>query len=122
MNPEQIKSLVKKSIIMTRHAQEKAEKENISKKDIENALLSGLESKVDMSTRNDKSFAWNNRPHNTITTQDLTVVFCESLERACLILSVYHGKPHDYLSNPYNKPALGRTTQTFRTSSLKIFR
>lgn len=122
MDAQQIKALMNKGLIITRHTLEKMQKESITKDDIREVLLSGLSSHVDSSIRNDKSFAWNSAPHNTISYRGLTVVFCESLEHACLIISVYHGLPHNYLSNPHNRVNGQYHNYNLRSSNLKIFR
>jgi hypothetical protein len=103
MESTKIKNLVKNALIITNHAYEKMLQENITKKDILEVLLSGKDSKVDFSKRNNKSFAWNQASHNTITHNDITVVFCNSREHACLVISVYHGFPHNFMSNVYNQ-------------------
>jgi hypothetical protein len=103
MDAQNIKMLVAQGLIITNHAYEKMLKENITQRDIKEVLLSGKDSSVDFSKRNNKTFAWNNSPHNTLTHNGLTVVFCDSKEHKCLIISVYHGYPHDYLSNQYNR-------------------
>ena len=102
MNTENIKTLLQKGLILTPHAKIKMQKEYISKEQIINALLKGI-AKEDKSIRNNKAFAWNNATHYTVFNEGLTVVFCDSKEHACLIISVYHGKAHDYLSNPHNQ-------------------
>ena len=103
MDAQQIKALVNNGLIITYHAKEKMQSEKITETDIKEVLLSGLSSRCDNSNRNDKSFAHNVAIHNTLTYKGLTVVFCDSKEHACLIISVYHGLPHAILSNPYNR-------------------
>jgi hypothetical protein len=122
LNPEQIKALVNNGLIFTKHAKDKLIKERISILEVKEVLLSGLNSTCDNSIRNDKTFAWNNSTHNTITYKGLTVVFCDSKEHACLIVSLYHGTPHNYMSNPLNAKTQGIHNYNLNNSRIKIFR
>jgi len=122
MNVEQIKNLINNGLIITRHTREKMVKENISEQDIKEALTSGKDSTVDHSKRNDKSFAWNNSRHETLIANGLTIVFVDSLEHACLVVSVYHGTPHNYFSNPYNSGTAHTYSLDRSNQRLKIFR
>lgn len=97
-----LKTLLNNGLFYTRHAQTEMADENITTSEIKETLENGTP-KPDNSTRNDKTFAWNHKLHFTVTYNDLTVVVCESVESAILVVSVYHGFPHIFSSNPYNK-------------------
>lgn len=88
-------------IFYSKHASEKMRLENITEKEIREVILNA-EGKIDHS-KTDRSHAWNVKPHITLTYNNLTVVACESKEHGILIISLYHGKPHDFFSNPYNR-------------------
>ena len=101
MNPQEIRQLVNKDIIFSYHAYEKMNRENITERDVKEPLLSGVSSTCDNSVRNNRDFAWNRSQHQTLTYNNLTIVFCNSKENACLVISLYHGYPHQIRSNPY---------------------
>lgn len=78
------------------------ERENITERDIIEAIKLG-DHRIDFSRQTDRTRAWNKKPHITITYKNLTIVACESAEKGVLIISCYHGKPHQFWSNPYNR-------------------
>jgi hypothetical protein len=120
MEAYKIRNLVRNGLKFTNHGFGEMLNENLKESDLKEVLLSGLNSHVDFSKRNNKSFAWNKALHNVITYKNITVVFCDSKEHACLIISVYHGLPHDILSNPYTKPRPNQTYNSF--GNRKVFR
>lgn len=97
-----LKTLLNNGLFYTRHAQTEMTDENITELEIKKVLENGTP-KADNSTRNDKTYAWNHKLHFTVTYNNLTVVICESAEKGILIVSTYHGLPHQILSNPYNR-------------------
>lgn len=117
MKSENIIDLIMNGLKLTNHAKNKMIQENISVKDIYLTLLSGKNSNTDTSTRNNKEYAWNIKPHQTVTFNNLTVVFVVSRENYCLIISVYHGFPHHIRSNPYNNKII---TKIDFNQSLKV--
>jgi len=125
MKNQEIKSILSlRGFALTYHARDKMIKENIRRNDIYEVLNSGLDSQVDNSVRNDKSFAWNNSAHETLTFNGLTVVFCVGKDGKLVINSVYHGSPHDYLSNKFN---VEKRAQSYRFNldkprNFKVFR
>lgn len=96
---------LKNGIYYSFHAREKMEQECITEKEIIEAIKLG-DHKIDYSRQTDRTRAWNKKPHITIIYKNLTIVACESAEKGVLIISCYHGKPHDFWSNPYNKKRL----------------
>lgn len=114
-----IESLNRYGIALTNHAREKMIKENVSREDIFRVLRSGKDSTPDSSVRNDKSFAWNKAQHETITHDGLTVVFCIGSDFKVVVNSVFHGSPHDYLSNQYNK---NTQPHNYSFGNRKVFR
>jgi hypothetical protein len=113
-----IEHLEQYGISLTRHAEDKLFKENLFRRDIFEVLRCGKDSIPDSSVRNDKSFAWNNAQHETITFNNLTVVFCIGSDLKVVVNSVYHGNPHDILSNQYNRT----TTHSYSFGNRKVFR
>lgn len=103
IEPFDLSELLDNGIIFTSHAKEKMFKEDVTVKDIYEVLISGVKPIKSRSVRNDKSRAWNEAPHYTVTYNNLTVVVCQSLERKVLVCTVYHGKPFEFMSNPYNQ-------------------
>jgi len=96
-----IKQYLKNGIFYSKHAIEKMRLENITKREILEVIIHG-EGKIDYS-KTDRSHAWNKKAHISITYNNLTIIACQSAENGILIISCYHGKPHDYFSNPYNR-------------------
>ena len=97
-------NFAKNGIFTTVHTREKMVLENISLEQIKTVLLSGTPI-LDHSTTNYRKHAWNRKPHYSIYYEplNLTVVACESLEKAVLVVSVFHGLAHDMNSNPHNR-------------------
>lgn len=102
--PEQIRELLKNGLFLSSHAQEELREENISLEDIKQTILEGS-AIFDHSNQNDKSHAWNNERHISahLEKENLTIVFCKSKENGILVISAYHGKSHNYYSNPFNR-------------------
>jgi hypothetical protein len=123
MKSVEIKSILSlRGFALTYHAKDKMAKENIMRSDIFEVLNCGLDSKIDSSIRNDKSFAWNNSAHQTLTFNDLTVVFCIGKDGVLVINSVYHGSPHDILSNVYNRTSQTTQLHNYSFGNRKVFR
>lgn len=102
-NLDKIRELLKNGLFFSHHAQQEMISENISLEQIRKVILEG-KLKFDSSKQNDKTHAWNKKPHIAMTHLglNLTVIACESLERGILVISAYHGLPHCWNSNPYN--------------------
>ena len=102
--PEQLRELLKNGLFLSKHAQEEIKQECISIEDIKKAVLEGSAT-FDHSNQNDKSRAWNKKPHIAFRSKQLniTVIVCESLEHGLLLCSAFHGEAHCYFSNPYNR-------------------
>lgn len=99
-----LRNLAKNGVFYSVHAKEKMQLENISERDVREAIENG-EPKPDSSKTNYREYAWNKKQHFTFhyALANLTVVACESLEHGILICSVYHGLPHNLNSNPFNR-------------------
>lgn len=96
-----IKKFLANGIYYTKHALEKMKEEKVTEKEILE-VLNNSEGKMDYS-KTYRINAWNIKPHITFTYNNLTVVACESKEKGILIISVYHGRPKDFFSNPNNR-------------------
>jgi len=99
-----VKKLLENGLYISNHSKEKMQIESITEIQIREALLNGI-AKFDSSTTNYRQHAWNRKPHYSIYYEplNLTVVACESLEKAVLVVSVFHGLAHDMNSNPHNR-------------------
>lgn len=97
-------NFAKNGIFTTVHTKEKMALENITIEQIKEVLLNGTPT-LDSSTTNYRQHAWNRKPHYSIFYEplNLTIVVCESLEKAVLVVSVFHGKAHIMNSNPHNR-------------------
>jgi len=104
VNFDKYRKLLANGLFLSHHAQEELREENITIDDIKKTILEGSAT-FDRSTQNDKSHAWNNERHISahLEKENLTIVFCKSKENGILIISCYHGKSHNYYSNPYNR-------------------
>jgi hypothetical protein len=102
-NLERIRNLITNGLFFSHHAQEEARSENITLELMQKAIMEGT-ANFDFCRNNDKSFAWNKKPHIAFSSKglNLTVIACESLEHGLLVVSVYHGEPHNIYSNPHN--------------------
>jgi len=102
-NLEKIRELLKNGLFFSHHVKEEMISENISLEQIRKVILEG-KANFDSSKQNDKTHAWNKKPHIALVLKEinLTVIVCESLERGILVISAYHGIPHNWNSNPYN--------------------
>lgn len=102
--PEQLRELLKNGLFLSKHAQEELGEEKITIENIKKTILEGSAT-FDRSTQNDKSHAWNKKPHIAFRSKELnlTAIVCESLEHGILLCSAFHGEAHQYFSNPYNQ-------------------
>jgi len=98
----QLETLVENGLYYSQHAKQKMALENITEQEVKEVLLNGI-AKFDRSNQNDKSRAWNKKPHHSSFWNGLTVVWCESYEKGVMVVSVYHGESHNITSNPYQK-------------------
>jgi hypothetical protein len=103
-NFDKYRKLLDNGLFLSHHAQEELKEENISLEDIRKTILEGSAT-FDHSNQNDKSHAWNKKPHIAFSskTLNLTAIVCESLESGILLCSAFHGEAHNYFSNPYHR-------------------
>jgi hypothetical protein len=104
VNFDKYRKLLANGLFLSHHAQEELREENITIDDIKKTILEGSAT-FDRSTQNDKTRAWNKKPHLAFRSKPLniTVIVCESLENGILLCSAFHGEAHNYYSNPYNR-------------------
>jgi hypothetical protein len=108
-NLEKIRELLKNGLFFSHHVKEEMLSENISLEQIRKVILEG-KLQFDSSNQNDKSHAWNKKPHISIIHLglNLTVIVCESLERGILVISAYHGSEMDAKGYSDKKVYLGK--------------